>query len=289
MTVSIRALWATIATACLSHSALAVEETLQNDGFVSGAPVNFQAGFVAGEIAAARFEPQIDCPCRVTGITLLFGGSNDTQFMGISVWDDPAGTSEPGALLFDAIVPLTGSNQFLQQIDLSLSSIVVDGPFRVGLGFGFDHTGLPTVATDLDGTIDAGANFILADIGVPFWFPSATLGVSGDFIIRATIDDFVETDSDGDGVADSADNCVLVSNPDQRDTDGDNFGNLCDADLNGDCSVNFPDLNLFEAVFFGTDPDADLDGDGSVNFADLELVKQQFFGSPGPSALATCP
>ena len=37
------------------------------------------------------------------------------------------------------------------------------------------------------------------------------------------------TDSDGDGVADSADNCPAVSNPDQRDTDGDGQGDVCDA------------------------------------------------------------
>ena len=37
------------------------------------------------------------------------------------------------------------------------------------------------------------------------------------------------TDSDGDGVVDSADNCPAVSNPDQRDTDGDGQGDACDA------------------------------------------------------------
>ena len=287
MPVSARILTATLLAATLSQSALAIEETLQNDGFVDGAPVNFQAGFIAGEIAAARFEPQIPCPCVVTSIELLFGGATGTRDMGILVWDDAVGADFPGTLLFTGDVTLTGSNFFLQQIDLTLSTIVVEGPFRVGLEFG--HNGLPSVATDLDGTIDAGANFILADVGVLFWFQSTLLGVSGDFIIRATIDNFVEPDSDGDGVPDSTDNCLAVANPNQRDTDGDGFGNFCDADLNDDCSVNFPDLNLFKAVFFGNDPDADLDGDGTVNFADLELVKQQFFGSPGPSALATCP
>ena len=287
MPVSTRILTAILLGAALSQSALAIEETLVNDGFVDGAPVNFQAGFIAGEMAAARFEPQIPCPCVVTRIEMLFGGSTGTRDMGILVWDDAGGASIPGTLLYSGDVTLTGSNFFLQQIDLTLTPIVVEGPFRVGLEF--RHSGLPSVATDLDGTIDAGANFILADVGVLLWFPSATLGVGGDFIIRATIENFVPPDADADGVPDTTDNCVLVSNPDQRDTNGDNFGNLCDADLNDDCSVNFPDLNLFKSVFFGNDPDADLDGDGTVNFADLELVKQQFFGSPGPSALASCP
>lgn len=36
------------------------------------------------------------------------------------------------------------------------------------------------------------------------------------------------TDSDGDGVADSADNCPTVANADQADVDGDGLGDLCD-------------------------------------------------------------
>jgi hypothetical protein len=35
-------------------------------------------------------------------------------------------------------------------------------------------------------------------------------------------------DSDGDGVADSEDNCPSVPNPDQTDTDGDGVGDVCD-------------------------------------------------------------
>jgi hypothetical protein len=93
------------------------------------------------------------------------------------------------------------------------------------------------------------------------------------------------TDSDGDGVLNDTDNCVLAANADQRDTDGDGFGNVCDADLNNDCIVNFPDLGLFKVLFFGSDPDADFDGDGVVDFGDLAIMKAGFFQPPGPSGL----
>ena len=274
--------------ALCAPAAFAVEETLQNDNFVSGAAATFQGGFVPGEIAAARFEPQIACPCVVETLTVLFGGSPGVEIMGISVWDDTAGSDAPGDLLFAGDVTLTGSNVNLQVIDLTVSPVIVDGPFRIGLTF--NHGGLPSVATDTDGTIDAAQNFILADLGgVSFWFRSATLGVGGDFIFRATIDNFVAADSDQDGVPDEFDNCTNVLNAPQRDTDGDNYGNACDADFNNDCVVNAVDLGLLRVAFFSTDgepnwnPNADINGDGVVNVVDLGTLRSVFFQAPGPS------
>ncbi len=94
-------------------------------------------------------------------------------------------------------------------------------------------------------------------------------------------------DADGDGVADANDNCVLAGNPDQRDTNGDGFGNVCDADLNGDCIVNPLDLAIFRSAFFGPGPDEDFDGDGVVNTADLSYMRTAFFEPPGPSGVTT--
>ncbi len=96
-------------------------------------------------------------------------------------------------------------------------------------------------------------------------------------------------DIDGDGAADSLDNCIAVANPQQRDSNADGFGNFCDADLNDDCIVNAVDLGLFRLVFFSADADADLNGDGVVNVGDLGLLRLQFFQEPGPSAVASCP
>ncbi|MEL7449670.1 MAG: S8 family serine peptidase [Pseudomonadota bacterium] len=90
-------------------------------------------------------------------------------------------------------------------------------------------------------------------------------------------------DTDGDGVVDADDNCTLVINPAQRDTDGDGYGNYCDPDLNQDLQINFTDLGMMKSVFFTPDPDADLDGDGAVSFSDLSILKQMFFTVPGPS------
>jgi len=94
----------------------------------------------------------------------------------------------------------------------------------------------------------------------------------------------VPLDTDGDGIVDERDNCVLVPNPSQLDTDHDGYGNACDPDLNNDGIVNFADLAKMKSVFFKTDADADLNGDGVVNFADLAIMKKFFFKPPGPAA-----
>ena len=82
------------------------------------------------------------------------------------------------------------------------------------------------------------------------------------------------------------DNCLGQANADQRDSDGDGFGNWCDADLNNDNRVNFADLAIFRTKFGTSDPDADFDGNGSVGFSDLARLRALFGGTPGPSAVA---
>ena len=91
------------------------------------------------------------------------------------------------------------------------------------------------------------------------------------------------TDTDSDGVIDSSDNCTLVHNPLQRDTDSDGYGNICDPDFDGNLVVNAADLAYLKSKFFTSDPLADLNGDGVAASADLAILKSIFFQPPGPS------
>lgn len=72
-----------------------------------------------------------------------------------------------------------------------------------------------------------------------------------------------DRDTDLDGVLDKNDNCPLMANADQKDTDGDGVGDVCDSDRDGDGIHNDEDD-------FPDDPDEylDLDGDGSGHNAD---------------------
>jgi hypothetical protein len=94
-----------------------------------------------------------------------------------------------------------------------------------------------------------------------------------------------ETDTDGDGVPDSRDNCTAVANANQKDSDSDGYGDACDADANNDGIVNSLDLAAVRTGF-GTRgvTRADLNGDGVVNALDLAQVRRLFATRPGPSA-----
>jgi len=103
-------------------------------------------------------------------------------------------------------------------------------------------------------------------------------------------------DSDLDGIDDAIDNCTLVANGtllpvgesaiSQRDTDGDNFGNVCDADLDQDLQTNNFDFSLFRTAWLTIGPDADFNGDGTVNNFDYAAFRKMYLSPPGPSCLS---
>ncbi len=91
-------------------------------------------------------------------------------------------------------------------------------------------------------------------------------------------------DTDGDGVDNNLDNCITVANADQRDTNGNQIGNVCDADFNGDGIVDAFDIPLFRTAFGqSTFPNEDMNGDGIVDAFDIPLFRAAFGNPPGPS------
>ncbi len=98
-------------------------------------------------------------------------------------------------------------------------------------------------------------------------------------------------DTDGDGIADDQDNCIEVANADQRDTDRDSYGNLCDGDLNNDNKTNTLDLNLYKQAHRSNlgdtayKPHADFNGDNRINTLDLNIYKRLHRKPPGPSGI----
>jgi hypothetical protein len=97
-------------------------------------------------------------------------------------------------------------------------------------------------------------------------------------------------DFDGDGVGDTIDNCSEKVNAAQDDTDGDDCGNLCDADYTQDGIIGFPDFGQFSVSFNivgnalqqHTEP---VDAGRPVSFADFGYFATVFNvpGAVGPS------
>jgi hypothetical protein len=91
-------------------------------------------------------------------------------------------------------------------------------------------------------------------------------------------------DGDHDGIPDAVDNCIEAFNTDQRDSDGDGFGNMCDADLDNDGQVNHADLEIMAKSYGAGNRHADLNGDDLVNVLDLGIMHGLFGRAPGPTA-----
>lgn len=101
----------------------------------------------------------------------------------------------------------------------------------------------------------------------------------------------IVADTDGDTVADSIDNCTLVANANQRDADGDGYGNSCDGDLNNTGLVNSADFAILRSVLnqsatsSPTAAAADLNDSGTVTTADVAMLRARLGLVPGPSGL----
>jgi len=100
----------------------------------------------------------------------------------------------------------------------------------------------------------------------------------------------ISLDTDGDTVPDYADNCTLLSNIEQTDSDVDGYGNRCDGDFNGNNYVNSQDYVLFRQQL-GLPSVApiynpmDLNSNGVVNAQDVTIFRS-LLGSPaGPAGL----
>jgi RTX calcium-binding nonapeptide repeat (4 copies)/Thrombospondin type 3 repeat len=152
---------------------------------------------------------------------------------------DGAGGSQPDSLTFtidraardEALLALGGSatmSVFLDDLDAGTSLTVVDQrPIANQEPFATD----PTVSVD-PSQMTIGHKYsarVVTRVSFPVGALPNTTVYYRNFVLTATAED-----TDDDGVADNADNCPNLANPDQTDTDGDGTGDACDSTPNGE-------------------------------------------------------
>ncbi|MCH1580749.1 MAG: thrombospondin type 3 repeat-containing protein [Luminiphilus sp.] len=151
---------------------------------------------------------------------------------------------------------------FNQPADLTLGNNVdLTATASSGLAVSFTSN-TPAICTVVGATVtsqSAGTCTITASQG-----GNASFYAAGNIAKSFNVTNPPPPDSDGDGILDSSDNCPVISNADQLDTDGDGLGDVCDDDRDNDgvldSSDNCPVISNADQL--------DTDGDGLGDVCD---------------------
>lgn len=186
---------ATAVSLAADSRVFAAEVEVKNDSFTAPGASNIQTGFDANEVAAAW----LTAPCNGNIVALRIfwrsadGSTGQSLEQSITVYDGDTGIFPiPGTqLLFLEGPVLTDGvmNEFRfidEQNTIPISIPVTAGQTFV-VAFRFDSDPFPffgpSVCTDVGSGCQAGRNAI-----GPTWVNACSLGVTGDFIIRAVVD-----------------------------------------------------------------------------------------------------
>lgn len=181
----------------LAAPAGAIVKELSNDSFSGIGSVACVIGFLESESAAVKLTADPgDYPYQVKKIRMLVCPASTSGFVILRLYEDNTGTAVPGPLIYEEVVQVTGSDDAVNEVDLSVNQIfITGGSVRVELEW-FQNSP-PGLAYDSDGFVP-NHNYIYSN-PPGAWFYANQLGVTGDWIIRMEIENDAETPIFADG------------------------------------------------------------------------------------------
>ena len=183
------------------------------------------------------------------------------------------------ALMFGSTVTLSGS-----RFPWTTGSVTVAatgrGPWdTVHYAHGYDNRNTTTMNPGT-GTIQLVSPVLTRWLGTKDFETGGIAILKIQFIAAAT-------DSDSDGVEDTLDNCSATGNTAQNDSDGDDCGNLCDADYDQNGIVGWSDFGFFTQCFNTATElcqhGEPIGGGMIVDLSDFGELAAAFELAPGPS------
>jgi len=144
---------AMILTLTMAAPVGAIVKELSNDSFSGIGSVTCQVGFLEGESAAVKLTADSgDYPYQILKVRMHICPASTAGHVTLRISEDNTGTVLPGPIIYEEIVQVTGSDDALNEVDLSANNIFVDsGSVRVELEWFQDSP--PGVSNDLDGFV----------------------------------------------------------------------------------------------------------------------------------------
>jgi len=263
--------------------------TVLDNGVVSLAPGNWLDQF-------GPFDGAYSGTATITDGVLTSGTLSWTGQIGFEA------TSAPGfpGIGFYAITLVNGSYNLLTGAYTGSQGCAANPAGLAPTACAFEQTGVSNMTQGTTSFVDNGngtvtltmaSNQFTINGGIKDTVPGDHTGSLGynsvlRWVLNASI---VNPDTDGDGVPNVSDNCRLLSNANQADSNGDGFGNRCDGDLNNNNTTNAQDYVLFRqqlgqpsaAPVYNA---ADINSNGAVNAQDYVLFRGLLGSPPGPGA-----
>jgi hypothetical protein len=161
---------------------------LQLDKFMDGGNKTFVGNLKTNEEAAVTLGP-VSNTFQVTYVNFYFGGTGNTPVskdVTLKIYKDN-GSANPGALIFSGPYTMISSLTTLHNLDLRSENIKVSGGGSIRVAIEFEHDGFPSIAQDDGNDYDPLKNWIKDTNGA--WASSDGLGLNGNYIIRATVEE----------------------------------------------------------------------------------------------------